>query len=137
MYANTPPASPDEGHSIEHRWVLDFYYKWKFDEATKLTNRVRNDFRDDAGTTSYRLRDRLKLEHETRLGQQPVTPYADIEAFYDSRYDTVSRYKFDIGATTMLSKDIEIDLYFGRQRDTQPRTQYVNGVGLTLSLYLR
>ena len=49
----------------------------------------------------------------------------------------MSRYKFDIGATTMLSKDIEIDLYFGRQRDTQPSTQYVNGFGLTLSLYLR
>jgi hypothetical protein len=77
------------------------------------------------------------LEHETRIGQQPVTPYGDVEAFYDSRHDSVSRYKFDIGVTTPLSKDIVIDLYFGRQRDTQPSTSYVNGIGITLSLYLR
>jgi hypothetical protein len=136
-YANTPPASPDERDSIEHRWVLDFYYKWKLDEATKLTNRFRTDIRDVDGTSSYRLRDRLKLEHETRIGQQPVTPYGDVEAFYDSRHDSVSRYKFDIGVTTPLSKDIVIDLYFGRQRDTQPSASYVNGIGITLSLYLR
>jgi hypothetical protein len=136
-YANTPPATPDEGHSIERRWVLDFNYNWKLDEATKLTNRVRTDLRDIAGNSSYRIRDRLKLEHETRLGKQSVTPYGDIEAFYDSRYDGVSRYKLEVGATTPLSNDIEVDLYLGRQRDTEPSDKYVNGVGITLTLYLR
>ena len=136
-YANTPPTTPDEGHSIEHRWIFDFNYNWTFDEATKLTNRIRTDLRDVAGDDSYRIRDRLKLEHEMRLGRQAVTPYGDIEAFYDSRYDTVSRYKLEIGATTPLSKDIEVDLYVGRQRDTQPSDKYTNGVGITLSLHLR
>jgi hypothetical protein len=136
-YANTPPATPDEGHSIEHRWVLDFNYNWKLGETTKLTNRLRTDLRDVAGETSYRIRDRLKLEHPMRLGRQAVTPYGDVEAFYDSQHDAVSRYKLEIGATTSLSKDIEVDLYAGRQRDTQPSNKYTNGLGITLTLYLR
>jgi len=135
-YSDTPPTEPGEGHSVERRWVLDTSYNWKLDEATKLTNRVRTDLRDVAGSYSYRIRDRLKLEHETHVGRQPVAPYADFEAYYDSRYDTVSRYRLEIGATTPLSKDIEIDLYLGRQRDTQPSDKYANGIGVTLNLYL-
>ncbi len=137
VYSDTPPATPDQGHSVERRWVFDFSYNWKLDESTKLTNRVRTDLRDIAGDSSYRIRDRLKLEHDTKLGRQTVTPYGNLEAFYDSRYDTVSRYRLEIGATTPLSKDIEIDLYVGRQRDTQPSDKYTNGVGITLNLYLR
>jgi hypothetical protein len=136
-YSNTPPAEPGDAHSIERRWVLDFNYHWKLDEATTLTNRVRTDLRDIAGDSSYRFRDRLKLEHETHLGRQAVNPYGNLEAYYDTRYDTVSRYRLEFGATTPLSKDIEVDLYVGRQRDTQPIDKYSNGIGVTLSLYLQ
>jgi Protein of unknown function (DUF2490) len=135
-YSDTPPTVPGDPHRIERRCVLDTSYNWQLDDATKLTNRVRADLRDIAGSNSYRIRDRLKLQHETRIGRQPVTPYGNIEAFYDSRYDTVSRYRLEIGATTPLSKDIEIDLYVGRQRDSQPSDKYANGIGLTLNLYL-
>ena len=78
VYSDTPPTTPDKGHSIERRWVLDFNYNWKLDEATKLTNRLRTDLRDVAGDSSYRIRDRLKLEHETKLGRQTVTPYGNL-----------------------------------------------------------
>jgi len=136
LYSNTPPEAPGEGHSVERRWVMDVSYNWKLNEATKLTNRVRADLRDIAGDSSYRVRDRLKVEYETHWGRQVVNPYGNIEAYYDSRYDTVSRYRLEIGATTPLSKDIEIDLYVGRQRDTEPGNKYVNGIGFTLNLYL-
>ena len=95
-----PPTEPGEGERIERRWMLDTSYNWKLDDATKLTNRVRTDLRDIEGANSYRIRDRLKLEHETHVGRQAVTPYGNIEAFYDSRYDTVSRYRLEVGATT-------------------------------------
>jgi hypothetical protein len=71
------------------------------------------------------------------LGRQAVNPYGNLEAYYDSRYDTISRYRLEIGATTLLSKDIEVDLYAGRQRDTRPSDKYTNGIGVTVSLYLR
>jgi hypothetical protein len=137
VYSDTPPSTPGGGHSVERRWVVDFNYNWQLGESTKLTNRVRTDLRDIAGDSSYRIRDRLKLEHETHWGRQAVTPYGNLEAYHDSRYDTVSRYRLEIGATTPLSKDIEVDLYAGRQRDTQPSDKYTNGIGITVSLYLR
>jgi hypothetical protein len=92
--------------------------------------------RDVDSESSTRIRDRLKIEYETRLGQQPVSPYGNLEAYYDSRFGGISRYRLELGATTRLSKDIELDLYVGRQRDTQPNTKDTNGIGLTLSLYL-
>jgi hypothetical protein len=135
LYSDTPPTTPGAGHSVEHRWNLDFSYNWMLNDTTKLTNRLRTDLRDIAGVSSYRIRDRVKVEHEAHWGRQAVTPYAHIEAFYDSRFDTVSRYRLQAGATTRLSNDIEIDLYAGRQRDTAPADKYVNGIGLTLNLY--
>jgi hypothetical protein len=136
VYSNTPPAVAGESRGIEHRWVMDFSYNWKLDEATKLTNRVRLDLRDVNGGTSQRIRDRLKLEHETQVWNHAVKPYGNLEAYYDTRYDTVSRYRLEVGATTPLSNDIELDLYVGRQRDTQPNDKYINGIGITLVLYL-
>ena len=35
VYSDTPPATPDKGHSIERRWVFDFSYNWKLDESTQ------------------------------------------------------------------------------------------------------
>jgi hypothetical protein len=121
VYSDTPPTTPGQGHSVERRWVLDFSYNWKLGESSKLTNRVRTDLRDIEGDSSYRIRDRLKLEHDMKLGRQTVTPYGNLEAFYDSRYDTVSRYRLEIGATTPLSKDIEIDLYVAGSATPNPK----------------
>lgn len=135
-YSDTPPTTPGTTRSVERRWMLDTSYNWQLGEDTKLTNRVRTDLRNIAGEFSYRVRDRLKLEHEMHVGHQAVNPYGNIEAYYDSRYDAVSRYRLELGATTPLSKDIEIDLYVGRQRDTQPSAKYTNGIGVTLNLYL-
>jgi Protein of unknown function (DUF2490) len=137
MYSVTPATEPDESNSVEHRWILDTSYNWRLSDAAKLTDRVRLDFRDIAGSYSQRIRDRLKLEYETHIGRQAVNPYGNIEAYYDTRYDTVSRYRLELGATTPLSNDIEIDLFLGRQRDTQPSTKFSTDIGITLTLSLR
>jgi hypothetical protein len=135
-YSDTPPANPGESHSVERRWILDFSYGWRLGDATKLTDRVRADLRDIDGSSSTRLRDRLKVEYDTHVGHQAVNPYANLEVYYDSRYDAVGRYRLEVGAATPLSKDIELDLYFGRQRDIRPGNKYTDGIGLTLNLYL-
>jgi hypothetical protein len=135
-YSDTPPANAGESHSLERRWMVDFSYNWQFGDVTKLTDRVRVDLRNIDGASSTRIRDRLKMEFATHLGHQAVTPYGNLEVFYDTRYDAVSRYRLELGASTPLSKGIAIDLYVGRQRDTRPSNKYTNGIGLTLNLYL-
>jgi len=114
VYSDTPPTAPDEGHSVERRWVLDFSYNWKLDEGHQADKpRPHGSTRHRPELPHIEFADRLKLEHETKLGRQTVTPYGQLEAYYDSRYDTVSRYRLEIGTTTPLSKDIEVDLYVG------------------------
>jgi hypothetical protein len=93
------------------------------------------DLRDVDGCSSDRFHERLKLEFETHLGRQAMNPYGNLEMYYDTCYDAASRYRLGIGTTTPLSKDIEIDLYVGRQRDMELSTKYTNGIGVTLNPY--
>jgi hypothetical protein len=134
-YARTIAQSPGESDSVEHRYIFDFNYSWYFGEATQLTDRTRTDLRNSEGSSSYRIRNRLKLEHEVKFSRGGTTPYVNVEAYYDSRYDTVSRIRWEAGTTTPLGKRMVIDLYLGRQHDPHPSIQDVNGLGLTLNGY--
>ncbi len=134
-YARTIAQLPGESDSVEHRYIFDFNYSWYFGEATQLTDRTRTDLRDSEGSSSYRIRNRLKLEHEVKFSRGSMTPYVNVEAYYDSRYDTVSRIRWEAGTTTPLGRRMAIDLYLGRQHDSHPAAQDVNGLGLTLNGY--
>jgi Protein of unknown function (DUF2490) len=134
-YALTIAQSPGEQNSVEHRYIFDFNYRWHFGMATQLTDRTRTDLRDSDGTSSYRIRNRLQLEHEVEFTRGSTTPYANVEAYYDSRYDTVSRVRWEAGTTTPIGKRVVIDLYVGRQHDSHPQIQDVNGLGITLNGY--
>jgi len=134
-YARTLAQSPGQQDSVEHRYVLDFNYRWHFGEATRLTDRTRTDLRDSDGSSSYRIRNRLQLEHEMKFTEHTVVPYVNVEAYYDSRYDTVSRIRTEAGATTSIGKRVVLDLYLGRQHDSHPQVQDTNGFGITVNAY--
>jgi hypothetical protein len=134
-YALTIAQSPGEQNSVEHRYILDFNYRWHFGDATQLTDRTRTDLRNSDGASSYRIRNRLQLEHEIKFTHGGTTPYANVEAYYDSRYDTVSRLRWEAGASTAIGKRMALDLYVGRQHDSHPQIQEVNGLGVTLNAY--
>ena len=121
--------------TIEHRVVLDFNYRWKIGEAGQLIDRTRVDLRDKAGSTSQRLRNRLQYEYEMQLGDRPFVPYTNLELYYDTRYDTINRYKFELGATFVFSPLVDLTPYYSRQTDTQPRRTNVNALGLLLALH--
>jgi hypothetical protein len=128
-------SNPDaSSRSIEHRIVMDFNYRWKIGEAGLLTDRTRLDLRDKEGSTSQRLRNRVQYEYESKLGEFGFVPYSNFELYYDTRYDTIARYKFELGATFIFSPEVELTPYYSRQTDTQPERQYVNAFGLMLAL---
>jgi hypothetical protein len=125
---------PDQKDSIERRYVLDFNYRWRFGEAIQLTDRSRLDIRDLDDGTSYRVRNRLRIEREFKFSHTFV-PYANVEAYYDSRYDTVSRVRIEAGSTIAFGKRYELDTYLGWQRDSQPKIQDVSGIGVTFNAH--
>ena len=129
---SNPEAS---SRSIEHRIVADFNYRWKIGEAGQLTDRTRVDLRNQESGTSQRLRNRLQYEYEIQLGGRPFVPYTNLELYYDTRYDTIARYKFELGATFVFSPLVELSPYYARQTDTQPRRTDINALGLLLALH--
>jgi len=134
VYVRGLATEPGETDSIENRLVLDFNYRWRLSECALLVDRSRLDLRDRDGDDSWRVRNRLRLEYETKLRDVAINPYASLEAYYDSRHDSVSRYRFEGGVVIPQGRRLEWDVYVGRQRDSQSATQYANGIGLTLSL---
>ncbi|HEU4778994.1 MAG TPA: DUF2490 domain-containing protein [Steroidobacteraceae bacterium] len=133
VYVRGLATEPGETDSIERRLVFDFNYRWRLSERAVLVDRTRLDLRDKADEDSWRLRNRLRLEYETKLRDVAVNPYASLEAYYDSRHDSVSRYRFEAGTVIPSGRHLEWDIYVGRQRDSQSTNRYANGIGLTLS----
>jgi Protein of unknown function (DUF2490) len=125
--------APGEHDTSENRLVFDFNYYWRIGEQGRLADRVRLDLRDMEGETSYRVRNRLMYSQEIKLTRATFSPYASIEAFYDSRFDTVSRFLTHVGSTVPLARWFEADFYLGWQHDTQPKDNKIAGLGITLN----
>jgi hypothetical protein len=132
-YQKNLPAGTSTSDSIEHRYVFDFNYRWRIGEAGRLTDRSRLDIRDIEDDTSYRIRNRLLYEQDIKVSRTTITPYASLEAYYDSRSSTVSRYRVESGTVVPFGRRFEGDFYLGWQRDTHPGTERVVGLGFTLT----
>jgi len=127
-------SNPDASRSIEHRIVMDFNYRWKIGDAGQITDRTRLDLRDKEGQASQRLRNRVQYEYESKFGDLGFVPYSNIELYYDTRYDAIARYKFELGASFVFSSQLELTPYYGRQTDTQPKRVNVDALGLLLTV---
>jgi hypothetical protein len=123
-----------ERSSSESRLVFDFNYRWRLGEKTLLVDRSRLDLRSIQSADSYRIRNRLRLDHEMQTTKMSLSSYASLEAYYDSRADAVNRYRLEVGITIPSGKRVEWDFYLGRQRDSGSETNYVNGFGITLNI---
>jgi hypothetical protein len=137
-YSEKPPATAGEGHSTSRLFALMFYYIWYPGEGVRIENRVRADLGNDNGADYQRYRDRLRLKVQTHVWGHEVTPYTNLEAYYDTRYDSFNRWRFELGFQTPVGRCqcADINAYFGRQRDTEPSLKYTNGIGIKLEVRL-
>jgi hypothetical protein len=133
VYSINDPDAP-QSRSTENRIVMDFNYRWKIGDAGLLTDRTRLDLRDKEGHSSQRLRNRVQYEYESKLGGLGFVPYGNVELYYDTRYDAIARYKFELGATVIFSPEVELTPYYGRQTDTEPQRHHINAFGLMLAV---
>jgi Protein of unknown function (DUF2490) len=129
----TLAEAPGEKDTLENRLVFDFNYRWRIGEQGQLADRVRLDLRDMEGDTSYRIRNRIMYSQVVKLTHATFSPYASIEAYYDSRFDTVSRFRTEVGSTVPFAHWFEGDFYLGWQRDTQPKDKKIAALGVTLN----
>lgn len=142
----------NRGGSAEERLVAEATLRseplWL---GLQLANRVRLDLRAVGDETSWRFRNRTRIERtwvlrgddtavSQALGWLPpgtlaaVTPYAMIEFFRDGLLGTWSRRFEQFGAEFELAGNRSLDVYLARQDDRRSAgsTLWIGGVALTL-----
>jgi hypothetical protein len=62
-------------------------------------------------------------------------PYARAEAFYNITSGDWNRFAFSGGVVFSIAKHFELEPYFERQTNSGSMPQFVNGFGMTLSVY--
>jgi hypothetical protein len=135
MYLANEAPEPGGKEVVEHRIVLDYTYGWPIGRHGLLWDRTRIDLRDRDGDASQRLRNRLRYQQETNIDRLPVLAFVDAELYYDTRFDALSRYKFQIGANLSVARRVDLTPYVGWQIDEKPQSETTMGLGLVLGVH--
>jgi Protein of unknown function (DUF2490) len=130
--------SPTEGSSYQENRILfeqtvRTYIPWK----VLLSDRNREELRWLSGSLSARYRNRLRLERDFRAGDHRLTGYGSAEVFYDTRFDTFNRTRFECGVIWTLSKHFALDIGYVRQNDSRSQPAHVNAIAVDLVFTLR
>lgn len=116
--------------------IVELNSRFPLQGTSWLTNRLRVDLRDINGESSQRYRVRLGAEWEETFHEHPFSPYASIEALYDTRYDKWSRLALKAGLETPIGGDWRVEPYLVLQLN-QPHDDLsrVLALGLTFKVY--
>jgi hypothetical protein len=105
------------------------WFRWR------ALNRARLEWRWINGDPSYRVRDRVQLQLASRKTRGVEwLPYGTFEAYFDSRYSTISRLGARVGTDARLSRRIATDLYLARQENSRGSPPAVNALGIVVKL---
>jgi hypothetical protein len=132
-YLWTPgdPAEP----SHENRGILEATARAPLPGGLWVVNRARLDVRDKNGTHSERYRARLLLERETPLLGIETVPYVSAEALYDTRYDSWSEQRYQVGLEIVLDPRWRLEPYYLRKEDQRSKPPHTNAFGLIIKYH--
>lgn len=101
----------------------------------RLVNRSRLELRWINGDYSYRVRDRLHLQHlPFDALRTSWSPYCTAEGYYDSRYGTIARVGGRVGSEVRTGRWSGVDVYVARQENWRGQPTYVDALGVTAKL---
>jgi len=130
----TTPDSRGTGPE-ERRGIIEVTGRVPLPNEVWLVNRGRVDLRDIQGESSQRYRLRFGIEREFKVGGVVTVPYAQAEAFYDTRFDTWNRQLYQLGAEVELTKRWRVEPYYARQNDSRSSVERVDRLGLVLKYF--
>ncbi len=127
----TAPGAPNVNRAIEAVTVhLPFAYK------TLFSDRNRADLDWQAGTFTWRYRNKLTLQRTVRMSSYHLIPFVAAEVFYESQYRKWSSTDLYAGCLFPVGKHVQFDAYYEHENNTEksPNRQD-NFVGVALYLY--
>ena len=101
----------------------------------EFVGRLRWDARDVDDQNSNRYRLRLQVERSLKLDGRAIVPFANAESFYDTRFDTWSRQRYQAGAEIEINRSWRIEPSLIRQNDSRSQPARVNALGLALKCF--
>lgn len=128
----------DSGAAYTEQYIpAEFHIRTYSVVGILITDRNRIEVGKINSANVFRYRNRLTIERQFKLiDQVRITPYANIEASFDSRYDTFNRIKTTVGAKLPIFSFFSVDGYYAFSNDTRSSIQNKHGAGLTLNLYI-
>lgn len=104
-------------------------------QDTWLELRARTDLRWIDGNYSTRYRLRLDVSREFDWHGHALTPYANAEGFYDTRYEGYSRSLVQAGVEGTVNERLRVEAYLARQLTRLPSKSGLTAIGLVGKLY--
>lgn len=134
-YTHVGKVDEGKGETTENRGVLSIYAKAPLPAEVWIEGRARVDLRwlGDEFSTRYRLR--FDVTREFTLLEHVVVPYVNGEAFYDTRYDGISRLLYQIGTEVTVSKGFRYEIYLGWLEDRLPSASTLLALGAVAKWY--
>ncbi len=102
----------------------------------EVSDRNRADLDWEAGTFTWRYRNRIQAERPFDVGRVHLVPYASAEFFYESLYQKWSTTEADAGITIPLGSKVQLSPYYQHENNTGgSHNRQVNALGGILNLY--
>lgn len=128
----------DNGEAYtEYAMLAELHVRTPIKGGILVSHRLRTDLRwlGDDHEFSSRLRYRLQVEKEFTAGRWSIVPYANGEAYYDSRYDLVNRTRWIGGASVARWQRFAVETNWTYQHDTRSSVTNLNALNLILHLF--
>jgi hypothetical protein len=128
----------DRGETYrEYAALFELHVRTPFKGGILLSGRLRTDLRwlGDNHEFSTRLRYRLMLEKDYRVGRTSIVPYVSVEPYYDSRYSIVNRIRLIGGATVLWSPRFALETNITYQHDSKLSVTNLYALNVILHLF--
>jgi hypothetical protein len=119
----------------ENRGIFEINQRAPLQSECWIVGRLRVDLRDVNGTDSVRYRLRLGFEREMQAAKTVLVPFANAEAFYDSRHDDWGRYRYQAGVEVLLNKRWRVEPSLVYQDDRNSEPAHVNAFAFAVKYY--
>jgi hypothetical protein len=130
----------DNGKSFsENTAFAEYHLRIPYKGRLLVTHRFRTDYRwmGSDNDFSARLRYRLMLEREFVFKKISFVPYFNAEAYFDTRYAEINRYRFIGGTSVSWSSLFALEGNFTYQRASRASVENLYALNVILHIYIK
>jgi hypothetical protein len=135
-YGRSLGSADDSNPYRENRGIFELTARTQpLAAGLEVIGRFRWDARDVDDHYSNRYRLRLQVEKAFDWSGRAVVPFANAETFYDTRFDTWTRQRYQLGAEFELDQSWRLEPSLYRQNDSRSEPARVNALGMVLKYF--